>query len=107
MESTGSNLANSTELSRSDSLFERWSWFYALCREYLFRDHTAQIALSLFLSAPSSGTTLLEIGCGPGFYACRLAQQYPQISATGVDLSNSLIQRAKSRAASRSLKNCT
>jgi arsenite methyltransferase len=107
MGSTGSNLADSTELSESDSLFERWSWFYALCREYLFRDHTTQIAQSLFPSSPAPGTSLLELGCGPGFYACRLAQQYPQISATGLDLSNRLIKRARFRAASRSLKNCS
>ena len=26
-----------------DSLFDRCSWFYALCREYLFRDHTQEM----------------------------------------------------------------
>ncbi len=91
-----------------DSLFERCSWFYALCREYLFRDHTQEIAQSLFpLQGPGLGTTVLELGCGPGFYACRLAQDYPQIHTAGVDLSRNLIERAKSRAASRSLGNCT
>ena len=90
-----------------DSLFERCSWFYALCREYLFRDHTQEIAYSLFPAAgPEPGTHILELGCGPGFYACRLAQEYPQIKTTGVDLSKRLIERAKSRAASRALKNC-
>lgn len=90
-----------------DSLFERCSWFYALCREYLFRDHTQEIAQSLFPpTGPRPGTHVLELGCGPGFYACRLSQQYPQIRATGIDLSRRLIARAKSRAASRSLKNC-
>jgi arsenite methyltransferase len=90
-----------------DSLFERCSWFYALCREYLFRDHTQEIAYSLFpATGPEPGTHVLELGCGPGFYACRLAQEYPQIKTTGVDLSKRLIERAKSRAASRALKNC-
>lgn len=90
-----------------DSLFERCSWFYALCREYLFRDHTQEIVESLFpATGPRPGTHILELGCGPGFYACRLSQQYPQIRATGIDLSRRLIARAKSRAASRSLKNC-
>jgi arsenite methyltransferase len=107
MDSTESNLASQTELSQPDSLFERCSWFYALCREYLFRDHSLEIAQSLFPFAPASGTNLLELGCGPGFYACRLAQRYPQITATGLDLSNRLIERAKSRAASRSLRNCS
>jgi arsenite methyltransferase len=100
---TGASLAQPP-----DSLFERCSWFYALCREYLFRDHTQEIASSLFPPAgPVSGTHVLELGCGPGFYACRLAQEYPQIKATGVDLSKRLIERAKSRAASRSLANCS
>ncbi|MEO6802954.1 MAG: class I SAM-dependent methyltransferase [Granulicella sp.] len=107
MESTESNLTSQIESSQPESLFERCSWFYALCREYLFRDHTIEIAQSLFPSAPASGTNLLELGCGPGFYACRLAQQYPQIMATGLDLSNRLIERAKSRAASRFLQNCS
>jgi ubiquinone/menaquinone biosynthesis C-methylase UbiE len=91
----------------SDSLFERCSWFYALCREYLFRDQTQEIAQALFSPAgPRPGTHILELGCGPGFYACRFSQQYPQIRATGIDLSRRLIARAKSRAASRSLHNC-
>ena len=92
----------------ADSLFEGCSWFYALCREYLFRDHTQEIARALFSAdGPAPGTHVLELGCGPGFYACRLSQQYPQIRATGVDLSERLIARAKSRAARRSLENCT
>ena len=90
-----------------DSLFEGCSWFYALCREYLFRDHTQEIARALFSREdPAPGTHLLELGCGPGFYACRLSQEYPQIHTTGVDLSRRLIARAQSRAASRSLRNC-
>ena len=91
-----------------DSLFERLSWFYALCREYLFRDHTEEIANSLFApGGPTPGTRLLELGCGPGFYACRLSEQYPNLRTTGVDLSHSLIQRAKDRAAARQLSNCS
>jgi arsenite methyltransferase len=91
-----------------DTLFEGCSWFYALCREYLFRDHTAEIARALFSPAgPTAGARVLELGCGPGFYACRLSEEYPQIHTTGVDLSRRLIARAKSRAATRSLQNCT
>lgn len=92
----------------TDSLFERVSWFYALCREYLFRDHTQEIAHSLFPpEGPAPGTRLLELGCGPGFYACRLSEEYPHLRTTGVDLSFSLIQRAKDRAAARHLSNCS
>lgn len=92
----------------TDSLFERLSWFYALCREYLFRDHTEEIAHSLFPpEGPLPGTRLLELGCGPGFYACRLSEEFPNLRTTGVDLSHSLIQRAKDRAAARHLSNCS
>jgi ubiquinone/menaquinone biosynthesis C-methylase UbiE len=91
----------------SDSLFEGCFWFYAFCREYLFRDHTQEIARALFpRNGPAPGIHVLELGCGPGFYACRLSQEYPQIHTTGVDLSERLIARAKSRAARRSLQNC-
>ena len=96
------------ERGKGDSLFDRVSWVYALFREYLFRDHTQEIACSLFSPAgPPEGTRLLEIGCGPGFYACRLAQEYPALRTTGVDLSASLLRRAEDRAAARQLSNCS
>ena len=92
----------------SDSLFERLAWFYALCREYLFRDHTEEITASLFSSkSPVANATLLELGCGPGFYACRLSAEYPELRTTGVDLSETLIRRAQDRAAARRLSNCS
>jgi len=91
-----------------DSLFDGCSWFYALCREYLFRDHTREITRAIFSpGGPTAGTRVLELGCGPGFYACRLSQEYPQIHTTGIDLSRRLIARAQSRAARRSLRNCS
>ncbi len=90
-----------------DSLFERCAWFYALCREYLFRDHTQEIAHALFPpQGPAPGTALLELGCGPGYYACKLSEEYPELRTTGIDLSQALIERARSRAASRHLANC-
>jgi ubiquinone/menaquinone biosynthesis C-methylase UbiE len=90
-----------------ESLFERCSWFYAFCREHLFRDHTAAISHALWPGAkPTPETHLLEIACGPGFYACSLAQRYPDIQITGVDLSERLLSRAKDRAYVRQLKNC-
>jgi arsenite methyltransferase len=90
-----------------ESLFERCSWLYAFCREHLFRDHTAAISHALWPGAqPGPETHLLEIACGPGFYACSLAQRYPDIHITGVDLSERLLSRAKDRADNRHLKNC-
>jgi arsenite methyltransferase len=94
-------------LMQPDSLFERCSWFYALCREYLFRDHTPEIVQALFpVERPERGTTLLELGCGPGFYACRLSEELPNLDTTGIDLSLKLIARATSRARSLHLPNC-
>ncbi len=90
-----------------DSLFERCSWFYALCREYLFRDHTPEILQALFPEdRPAPGTRLLELGCGPGFYACRLSEELRSLQTTGIDLSHKLIERATSRARSLRLPNC-
>jgi arsenite methyltransferase len=90
-----------------ESLFERCSWLYAFCREHLFRDHTAAISHALWPGArPGPETRLLEIACGPGFYACSLAQRFPDIQITGVDLSERLLSRAKDRADVRHLKNC-
>jgi len=100
--------ANTPTAQEPDSLFERCAWFYALCREYLFRDHTHEIAQALFPDdPPARGTRLLEIGCGPGFYACRLSEELPDLHTTGIDLSENLIQRAESRARSRNLSNCS
>ncbi|HTZ57481.1 MAG TPA: class I SAM-dependent methyltransferase [Acidobacteriaceae bacterium] len=90
-----------------ESLFERCSWLYAFCREHLFRDHTAAISDALWPDAqPGPETHLLEIACGPGFYACSLAERFPDIRITGVDLSQRLLSRAKVRADVRRLTNC-
>jgi ubiquinone/menaquinone biosynthesis C-methylase UbiE len=106
MEQSDCDVASRT-LAQPDSLFERCSWFYALCREYLFRDHTPEIVQALFpVERPEQGTRLLEIGCGPGFYACRLSQELPNLETTGIDLSFRLIARARSRARSLHLPNC-
>lgn len=107
MDSRNYELPGNTLVHPPESLFERCSWFYALCREYLFRDHTPEIAQSLFPPAgPPPGTHLLEVGCGPGFYSCRLADEFPQLQTTGVDLSENLLLRAKRRASRRRLLNC-
>jgi ubiquinone/menaquinone biosynthesis C-methylase UbiE len=91
-----------------DSLFERCSWFYALCREYLFRDQTPEIVQALFPHhEPLPGTTLLELGCGPGFYACKVSEELPNLLTTGIDLSYALVERARQRARNRRLTNCS
>ncbi len=91
-----------------ESLFERCHWLYALCRDYFFRDHTREITSALFPSGdPAAGTRILELGCGPGLYACQFAKDFPQVTTTGIDLSKRLIRLARTRAAGLELHNCT
>lgn len=90
-----------------ESLFERVPWLYAFCRENLFRDDTERISCALWLhDAPTPGTRLIELGCGPGFYSCRLAQRHPQMSVVGVDRSGRQLAWAQARARRMNLSNC-
>jgi arsenite methyltransferase len=107
MDSTEYKVAGQNIAPKPESLFERCHWLYALCREHLFRDHTPEISRALFPSAsPFRGTHILELGCGPGVYARRFAQEYPEIKTTGVDMSRRLIRWARSRANRLHLDNC-
>ena len=90
-----------------DSLFERCGWFYALCREHLFHDHSEEIGRQLWDGKPDPGTHMIELGCGPGFYACRFAERFPEMRTTGIDLSKNLLSRARSRAAQMKLTNAS
>ena len=92
---------------RQQSLFEHVPWFYVFCREKLFRDDTERIARAVWPdSSPTPGTRLLELGCGPGFYACRFALRYPQLSVVGVDRSERQLAWAQTRARALGLRNC-
>jgi arsenite methyltransferase len=88
------------------SLFERFYWLYAFWREHFFHDHTATIIESFWRDEPPAGTKLLEVGCGPGFYACRFAERFNHIDVTGLDSSERLLGHARLRACSRLLRNC-
>jgi arsenite methyltransferase len=90
-----------------DSLFEHVSWVYVFCREHLFRDDTERIIEKLWPGgSPSAGTQLIELGCGPGFYSCRLAERFSDMSVTGVDRSESQLRWARERADALGLSNC-
>ena len=90
-----------------ESLFDRFAWFYAFCRERLFRDDTAQIIAALWPDGPPlRGSRLLEIGCGPGFYATRLATRFPQLQVVGIDRSAKLLEHSAARARLMELENC-
>ena len=91
----------------TDSLFERVAWLYAFCRERLFRDDTERMISVLWQTQmPLSGTKVVELGCGPGFYSRKLARRFPQIAVTGVDRSESQVRSARQRAAAQNVNNC-
>jgi ubiquinone/menaquinone biosynthesis C-methylase UbiE len=91
----------------SQSLFEQVPWLYVFCRENLFRDDTDRIRRALWPAGPPPPETkLIELGCGPGFYSCRLAQRYPQISVVGVDRADRQLAWARGRARNLGLRNC-
>lgn len=88
-------------------LFEDCAWLYAFCREHLFRDHTEEIIRALFPNGVlSENMFALEVGCGPGFYARRLARRYPSLRVVGIDRSSRLVARAQCRASLDALMNC-
>jgi len=91
----------------TDSLFERVAWLYAFCRERLFRDDTDRIISAIWAGqSPPTGTRVVELGCGPGFYSRKLAQRFPQIEITGVDRSERQVCWARQRANAGSFSNC-
>jgi arsenite methyltransferase len=90
-----------------ESVFDRFSWFYAFCRERLFRDDTEVIITSLWSAlTPQPGERMLEIGCGPGFYATRLAQRFPALQVVGLDSCGKLLEHSRARARLMELSNC-
>jgi arsenite methyltransferase len=91
-----------------EPLFEHGWWIYALCRERLFTDHTEAIADAFrLLLEDHQQRHLIEVGCGPGFYARRLAARFPNLRVTGIDISERLLSLARARADRAGLRNCT
>ena len=89
------------------ALFERHPAIYGLCREHLFRDDTERICRSLWGPAgPAQGTTVLEVGCGPGHYARRLAARFESLHIVGIDSSGAQLRRARAAARAHGLKGC-
>jgi len=93
--------------SSADSLFEHFAWLYIFCREKLFRDDTKRIIAALWPNGnPTPGEKIIELGCGPGFYSCGLAEQFREISVLGVDRSPSQLSWAREKRNALSLNNC-
>ena len=82
--------------AHTESLFDRFPWLYAFCRDHLFRDDTGRIVASLWTAGvPPADSRLLELGCGPGFYARRLGETFGHLDVTGVDRSELQMGRAR------------
>lgn len=95
-------------LPAEESLFERFPWLYAFCRDHLFRDDTERIARALWSGGvPPAGSCLLELGCGPGFYSRRLGATFEELRVTGIDRSEQLLGRARILAEAGRLGNCS
>lgn len=93
---------------QAESLFERFAWLYIFCRERLFRDDTKRIIAALWpQGTPALNRRLIELGCGPGFYSCRFAARFPQLSVLGVDRSPKQLNWASEKARAQNLKNCS
>jgi ubiquinone/menaquinone biosynthesis C-methylase UbiE len=69
-----------------ESLFECFPWLYAFCRNHLFRDDTKLIASALWSGGvPAAGNSLLELGCGSGFFSRRMTRIFGRLRIVGVD----------------------
>jgi arsenite methyltransferase len=91
----------------SDSLFEHFAWLYIFCREKLFRDDTKRMINALWGGGkPQAGQTLIELGSGPGFYSCRLAERFPEINVVGIDRSPKQLAWARQKRDQAGLRNC-
>lgn len=90
-----------------DSLFEHFAWLYIFCREKLFRDDTERMIAALWPGGkPPAGEKVIELGCGPGFYSCGLAERFREIEVIGVDRSPSQLSWAREKRNALSLNNC-
>lgn len=103
---TAVSLDQGTDVS-PDSLFERFAWLYIFCRKKLFRDDTERIIKAVWPDGkPAPGEQLIELGCGPGFYSCRLAERFSEMSVLGVDRSRKQLAWAREKRNTRGLNNC-
>jgi len=89
------------------SLTDQVPAVYAFCREHLFRDDTERIIAALWPEGgPPAGTKLVELGCGPGFYARRLAARFRDLTVIGLDRSMAQLAQAEARLVTAPLPNC-
>ena len=89
------------------SLFDRFAWLYAFLRERIFQDDTEDIVqLLVSFGFPLNNARMVELGCGPGFYATRIARRFRLLEVLGVDASPKLVEHSEARARLLQLTNC-
>jgi len=76
-------------------LYDRFAPLYADFRLHRFPDDRVAVAAALDLAGARS---LIELGCGPGFYASAFAAIHPQLRVTGVDRAPRQVALARQRA---------
>ncbi len=90
-----------------ESLFEHFAWLYIFCRERLFRDDTERMIQAVWPKGrPAAGEKVIELGCGPGFYSCGLAELFRDLNVLGIDRSPSQLEWAREKARANKLHNC-
>ena len=95
------------DVATAPSLFDQVPAVYAFWREHLFRDDTERFVSALWPGGrPPGGSVLLELGCGPGFYARRLASRFPDLRVVGLDRSPAQLGVARARLAAARIGNC-
>jgi arsenite methyltransferase len=95
------------ETATVESLFEQFAWIYIFCRENVFRDDTSRIIRRLWGNgAPPPQAQILEVGCGPGFYARTLAARFPRAQVIGIDKSKRLLEYARVKARENDVTTC-
>ncbi len=73
----------------------------------LFRDDTERMVRAVWPNGkPKPGETLIELGCGPGFYSCAFAERFREINVLGIDRSPSQLKWAREKAEALELANC-
>ena len=61
----------------------------------LYRHAADDVTAALASRAWGDGATILDLGCGPGGLAVELVARLPEVRIVGLDLSPSMIERAK------------
>ena len=82
----------SSHAKRMDAIYARQRFIYNLTRKYYLLGRDRLIAE---LNVPKSGT-VLEIGCGTGRNLIKVARRYPHARLFGLDISEAMLDTARS-----------